>query len=95
MNVLINLLMGGAITVGVYLGMIGAHVDEQTALSTAVLVAATAVVPALKSDQLYSKVAARRKTTFEKRLDASEDHVKHIVKKVVEEVLPHEQDGVK
>lgn len=88
MNVFINLMMGCVITVGVYLGMIGAGVEDQTALSTAVLVAATAVIPALKSDQLYSKLTQRRKTTFERRLDASEDHVKHIVLKVVTEVDP-------
>lgn len=95
MNVLINLLMGGVIVLGVYLGMLGAGVDEQTALSTAVLVAATAVIPALKSDQMYNKLAQRRKTVFEKRLDVSADHVKHIVKATIADVGLLPEDKVK
>jgi len=87
-NVVLNIIMGAAIVAGIFLAMRGAGVDMQTALSTAILVGATAVVPAIKSDNLVDRLQTRRKIKFERCLDVSRDHVKHIVKETVTEVLP-------
>lgn len=89
MNALLNMAIGLIVTAVIYFGMTGpGKTSNELALSTALLVAATAILPTLRSDQLAEKMRRRRRQSFEQRLEVSRDHVKLVVKECLEEVLP-------
>lgn len=88
MNLILNLVMGIILTFAVYLAMMASGAEHEIALSTAILVASTAVIPSIRSDRMYSSLSNRRKASFERRLDVSADHVTHIIKAKIDEILP-------
>lgn len=92
MQALLNVVIGAALCVGVYLAMIASGADREIALSTAILVGTTGGLQTLKSDLLMSKLANARRSSFERRLDDAHDHVICLVREHLHDILPDRQD---
>lgn len=86
MNAAIRLGIALLLGVGVYFAIAseGPHVD---AIGPAALVVA-AVLPLVNPVKARDWTTEKRRRSFERRLDASRDHLKVVVKETVHDVLP-------
>ena len=92
MNVLLRFVIVGLLGSGVYIAMTAAgpqtHETHAIAVSTAILLAA-ALLPVIDPSRITGCAQRYRKRCFERRIDASREHLHIVVKDVVHDVLPN------